>query len=193
LFKIRSACGYPTAGAFSLEITMLQLQVLFFSFLIFCAMAYAQEPESPMRASRSGELRIHGPVDKVFSLFTPKGELLWIPTWKYTALYPSTGETEQDMVFRTDDGATTWSLAHYEPPNQSVYVLMNADLVARIKVECRAKSATETTMRITYTWTALTEKGKSHIAHSTGPEFQTKMDNWKKWLDEYAAKARWTK
>jgi hypothetical protein len=169
------------------------LQALLFSLLMFCAMAHAQQPDSSTRASRSGELRIHGPADKVFSLFTPKGELLWIPTWKYTALYPPNGETEQDMVFRTDDGATTWSLAHYDPPNRSVYVLMNADLVARIQVECRAESATETNMRIAYTWTALTDKGRSHIAHSTGAEFQTKMENWKKWLDEYAAKAGSTK
>ncbi len=29
------------------------------------------------------------------------------------------------MVFRTDDGATTWTLVRYEPSNTSVYVLMN--------------------------------------------------------------------
>ncbi len=165
-----------------------------FSLLLFCAMVHtqevqAQEPPVPMRASQSGELRIHGPVEKVFALFTPKGELLWIPTWKYTAVYPASGETERDMVFRTDEGATTWMLTRYEPPNTSVYVLMNADLVARIEVNCRAESATETTMRITYTWTSLTEHGRKHI--SSAEEFQAKMDRWKKWLDEYAVKAGW--
>jgi hypothetical protein len=124
-------------------------------------------------------------------LFTPKGELDWIPTWKYTAVYPASGETEQDMVFRTDDGATTWTLAQYDPPNRSVYVLMNENLVARIEVNCRAESANETTMRISYTWTALTEKGRQHF--KSPEEFQARMDHWKGWLDEYAVKAGWSK
>src|SRR5690242_9144126 len=114
-----------TVGAFSLETTMLQMLLLML--VSFCGMALAQNNEEAMRHSQSGEIRIHGSVEKVFALFTPKGELLWIPTWKYTAVYPASGETEKDMVFRTDDGATTWALVRYEPPRTSVYVLMNAD------------------------------------------------------------------
>ena len=164
------------------------LQLLMVGLVMFCAMGQAEEP---MRASQTGELKIQGPVDKVFPLFTPKGELLWIPTWKYTPVYPANGETEKDMVFRTDDGTTTWTLAVYEPPRKSVYVLMNENLVARIEVECNAVSANETTMRITYTWTALTDVGRKHFASQD--EFDAKMKRWKGWLDEYAVKASWTK
>src|SRR5262249_39205261 len=149
----------------------------------FCAMAQAEEP---MRASQSGEIRIPGPIEKVFPLFTPKGELLWIPTWKYTPVYPASGETEKDMVFRTDDGATTWTLAAYEPTHKSVYVLMNENVVARIQVDCRAESANETLMRITYTWTALTEVGRKHVV--SPEEFEAKMNRWKGWLDDYFKK-----
>src|SRR6185369_5976608 len=106
-------------GAFSLEKTMLQLLLL--TLILFTAMAHAQNPKSDMRRSQSGEILIPGPIDKVFPLFTPKGELLWIPTWKYTPVFPPSGETERDMVFRTDDGATTWTLAVYDPPNKSIY------------------------------------------------------------------------
>jgi hypothetical protein len=172
-------------GAFSLETTMLKLLLL--TLMTFCATAHAQQLDQ--RHSQSGELRLRGPVEKVFPLFTPKGELLWIPTWKYTPVYPPSGETEQDMVFRTDDDTTTWTLAQYDPPRRSVYVLMNADLVAHIEVTCRAASPKETDMRITYTWTALTERGHHHF---TSPDdFQARMDRWKKWLDEYAVKAGW--
>jgi hypothetical protein len=175
-------------GAISLETIMLQLQLLLPA-LLLCAMAHAQEPDVPLRHSQSGELRIHGPVEKIFSLFTPKGELLWIPTWKYTPVYPLSGETEANMVFRTDDGATTWTLVRYEPSKTSVYVLMNNDVVARIEVNCHAESTNETVMRIDYTWTGLTEKGRKHF--STPEEFQAKMANWKIWLDEYSAKQGW--
>jgi len=165
--------------------------LLLLSLVLFCAMAYGQQSaeETPMRASQTGEIRIHGPVEKVFQLFTPKGELDWIPTWKYTAVYPASGETEQDMVFRTDDGATTWTLAHYDPPKRSVYVLMNAHVVGRIEVNCRAESANETTMRISYTWTALTEKGREHFASKE--EFKAKMMRWMEWLDGYSRKQGW--
>jgi hypothetical protein len=179
-----SACDHHGRGRFSLETTMIQLFLL--SLLMCAAMAFA---ETPMRHSQTGEVLIHGPVEKVFSLFTPKGELLWIPTWKYTPVYPTSGETEQDMVFRTDDGNTTWSLARFDPPRTSVYVLMNDDVVARIEVNCRAESTKETTMRITYTWTALTEKGRQQL--SSPEQFQAKMSRWKGWLDEYAVKQGW--
>jgi hypothetical protein len=187
LCKIRAPAVITTAGAFSLEKTMLQLLML--SLLMFCAMAHAQEPNDLLRVSQSGEVRIHGPVEKIFPLFTPKGELLWIPLWKYTPVYPTSGETELDMVFHTDDGRTTWTLVRYEPPHTSVYVLMNADLVARIEVNCRAESANETTMRITHTWTALTGNGRKHF--TSAEEFQAKMAHWKNWLDEYSANQGW--
>jgi hypothetical protein len=48
-------------------------------------------------------------------------------------------------------------------------------------------------MRITYVWTALTDKGREHFAHFTEPEFKAKMARWKGWLDEYAVKAGWAK
>jgi len=167
------------------------LQLLLLTLILFTAMAHAQNPKSDMRRSQSGEILIPGPIDKVFPLFTPKGELLWIPTWKYTPVFPPSGETERDMVFRTDDGATTWTLAVYDPPNKSIYVLMNADLVARIEVTCRAESSTETAMRIIYKWTAPTEKGSHHFVSPA--DFEAKMQRWKVWLDEYAKKAAWTK
>ena len=165
------------------------LQLLLLTLILFTAMAHAQEPTSETRSSQSGEIRIPGPIEKVFPLFTPKGELLWIPTWKYTPVYPASGDTERDMVFRTDDGSTTWTLAVYDPPNTSIYVLMNPDLVARIEVNCRALSPNETSMRITYTWTALTDRGHHHFTSSA--DFQSKMQRWKGWLDDYAKKAGW--
>ncbi len=152
-----------------------------------------QQPEMPRRHSETGELVIHGPVDQVFQLFTPKGELDWIPNWKYSSIYPASGETEQGMVFRTDQGATTWLLARYDPPNTSIYALVNENFVGRIEVNCRAEGPNETRMRITFTFTMLTEKGEHHVAQQAGPAFQKKMDDWRVWLDEYAVKAGWMK
>ena len=97
------------------------------------------------------------------------------------------------MVFRTDQGATTWLLARYDPPNTSIYALVNENFVGRIEVNCRAEGPNETRMRITFTFTMLTEKGEHHVAQQAGPAFQKKMDDWRVWLDEYAVKAGWMK
>ena len=164
------------------------LQLLALCLVLFAAMANAQTPN---RSSQSGEIPIHGPIEKVFSLFTPKGELLWIPTWKFDPVLPADGETEENMVFRTDEGSTIWTLARYEPPHTSVYVLMNRDLVARTEVDCRAESSTETVMRTTYIWTALTEKGRHHFVSAA--DFAAKMARWKGWLDDYSRKQGWMK
>jgi hypothetical protein len=167
------------------------LQMLAMGMFMLVAMTQIQAQDE--RAVRSFELTINGPVEKVFSLFTPEGENLWIPYWKYTPIYPVNGETVRDMVFRTDD-KTLWTLAVYEPPRRSVYVHTSPDELARIEVECNPIDANHTSMRITWVLTAITEQGMKEIEHHHAEaDLPKKKENWKKWLDEYAVKARWSK
>jgi len=159
---------------------------------MMCAMAQIQADDQ-VRATRSFELTINGPIDKVFQLFTPEGENLWIPYWKYTPIYPASGDTVRDMVFRTDE-KTLWTLAVYDPPRHSVYVHTSPDSLARIEVECSAVDANHTRMKITWVLTAITDQGKLEIEHHhSEADVPKKMANWKKWLDEYAVKSGWTK
>ena len=168
------------------------LQILVMGVFMMCAMATA-EADDNVRAMRSGELTINGPVEKVFQLFTPEGETHWIPTWKYTPIYPASGETVRDMVFRTDE-KTLWTLAVYEPPRRSVYVHTSPDELARIEVECRAVDANHTAMKITYVITAISMEAQQHLrVHQSEAEFRKKIDKWKQWLDEYAVKEGWAK
>ena len=166
------------------------LQLLVVSLLLFCAMAY---DEDRMRVTRSAEIIINGPIDKVFPLFTPAGEKLWIPSWHYVPIYPAGGETERDMVFRTDEH-TLWTLALYDPPHRSIYVHTSPEELARIEVECSAIDANHTRMRITYVITAITEHAQQVAAErQSDAEFRKKMEQWKLWLDAYAVKVGWTR
>ena len=143
------------------------------------------------RAVRSFELTINGPVEKVFPLFTPEGETLWIPSWKWTPIYPAGKETIRDMVFKTEED-TLWTLAVYEPPRRSVYVHTSPDVLARIEVECSTIDTKHTKMKITWVLTGITEHGKQVVEHhETEEHFTDRKVNWKKWLDEYAVKAGW--
>jgi hypothetical protein len=185
----RAPAAFTCRGRFFFGEEMLQMLAIG----MFMLVAMTQVQADDQRAVNSFELTLNGPVDKVFTLFTPEGENLWIPTWKFTPIYPATGETVRDMVFRTDD-QTLWTLAVYEPPKRSVYVHTSPDLLVRIEVECRAVDASHTAMKITWVLTAITEAGKKEIAqHHTQADLPKRIENWKKWLDEYAAKAGWSK
>jgi hypothetical protein len=195
-----SACGIPLPRAlFLLEKTMVEktlLQLLMPTLLLCCAMAqaHAQSEHKPeMRVTRSADISVNGPIEKVFPLFTPEGETHWIPSWKYTPIFPASGSTERDMVFRTDE-QTLWTLAIYEPPHRSVYVHASPEEIARIEVECSSADDAHTRVRITYVITAITEAAQHATAHhQSEAEFRKKMDGWKTWLDDYAVKEGWTK
>jgi hypothetical protein len=183
----------------SVEKTMLVetlLQLLMSTLLLCCAMAQvnaSSDSKPEMRVTRSAEIAVNGPIDKVFPLFTPEGETHWIPSWKYTPIFPASGATEHDMVFRTD-GQTLWTLAVYDPPRRSIYVHASPDEIARIEVECSAMDAAHTRVHITYVITAITEEAQHATAHhQSEAEFRKKMDGWKTWLDEYAMKEGWGK
>ncbi len=168
------------------------LQLLFVGLFVMCAMT-TMKAEDQARAVRSLELTINGPVEKVFPLFTPEGETHWIPTWKWTPLYPAGKETVRDMVFRTE-ADTLWTLAVYEPPRRSVYVHTSPDVLARIEVVCTPIDTNHTNMKITWVLTAVSEHGQTVIEHhDTEEHYAERKTNWKKWLDEYAVKAGWSK
>jgi len=168
------------------------LQLVFVGLFLLCAMT-TMKAEDQARAVRSLELTINGPVEKVFPLFTPEGETNWIPTWKWTPVYPAGKETVRDMVFRTE-ADTLWTLAVYEPPRRSVYVHTSPDVLARIEVVCTPIDANHTNMKITWVLTAVSEHGQMVIEHhETEEHFAERKINWKKWLDEYAVKAGWSK
>lgn len=163
--------------------------------LLLCGMAYAQTSykDDRDRVTRSVGVTVNGPVEQVFQLFTPEGETHWIPTWKYTPIYPATGETVRDMVFRTNE-ETLWTLAVYEPSRRSVYVHTSPDVLARIEVECHAIDAQRTAAKVTWLLTALTEQGRTIIEQRhTEAEYATRKSNWKEWLDGYVTKHGWTK
>ena len=166
-----------------------------FSLLLLCGMVLAQNTNEAdhVRATRSVEVTVNGPVDKVFSLFTPEGETYWIPTWKYTPVYPASGETVRDMVFRTDE-QTLWTLAVYEPSQRSVYVHSSPEVLVRIEVNCRAVDASHTAAKVTWVLTALTKQAQTIIEdrHSEAV-YANRTKDWKEWLNAYAAKQGWGK
>jgi hypothetical protein len=175
LEKIRAPAAFHAVGAFALERKMTQ----------------STNTTDHSRVTRSVEVTVNGPVEKVFSLFTPEGETHWIPTWHYSPIYPSSGETVRDMVFRTDE-QTLWTLAVYEPPRRSVYVYASPDILVRIEVDCHAIDNRHTSAKVTWVVTALTQEGLSIVEQKHNETvYQNRTNDWKQWLNRYANQQGW--
>lgn len=49
---------------------------------------------TPAHATRSAAIHLHAPADRVFPLFTPEGERLWVPGWNPRYLWPANGAAQ---------------------------------------------------------------------------------------------------
>jgi hypothetical protein len=66
---------------------------------------------------RRHSIVLAGPINRVFPLFTPVGETLWVDDWNPDFLHPVNGETCEGMVFRTHHGdeLTLWTCVDWSP------------------------------------------------------------------------------
>ena len=131
---------------------------------------------------RQGTIQVKANVDKVFPLFTPQGEELWVAGWQPTYLYPESGEVCLNSVFTTQHGEieTLWITALYNPTQyQAAYINIVPDVVVRrVDVQCAALADNQTTVTVQYIYTALSPQGNEVLAHITAEHYAEMMDAW---------------
>jgi hypothetical protein len=146
---------------------------------------------------RSHSIVLSGPVDRVFPLFTPIGETLWVDGWEPEFLHPQSGETRQGMVFRTAHGdeTTLWACADWDPTAHHVrYVWVTPDSrFGFVDVTCRSVADGATEASIAYTFTALNAAGEAYLSKLTVDAFAHMIESWRvrndAWLLTAAASA----
>lgn len=146
----------------------------------------------PGQVERTHTIVIDAPVARVFPMFTPLGETVWVEGWKPEFLNPKNGATEQFMVFRTGSGAseTLWTCCDWEPAKHFVrYVrVTSASRFGFVDVQARAAGAATTSVTVTYRYVALTAAGEAELAAFTEDAFRAMIDGWRvavsKWLVE---------
>jgi hypothetical protein len=135
-----------------------------------------------MQAEFSHEITLDLPVGDAFPLFTPKGEELWVPGWQPEYLSPETGETAEEMLFRTGSGDETmiWTCLKWEPDRWHARYLRvtPASRVAIVDVLCRADGPVRTVVRVSYAFVALSEAGARLVAATTPDGFAASIDEW---------------
>ena len=131
-------------------------------------------------ATRSATIHLHAPPDRVFPLFTPEGERLWVPGWNPRYLWPAAGTTRVGMTFLTEHEGreTTWMVADFDPGRRAVYTRVTAGLSAvRVEVRCeRAGDGTAATVR--YDYVGLSTDGNASIEQMTETCYREWMGEW---------------
>ncbi len=140
-----------------------------------------------MRTEFSHEIRIDVPVDEALPLFTPKGEEQWVPGWRPDYLAPTSGETCEEMVFRTGHGdeITLWTCLKWRPDERHArYLRVTPGAhVGFVDVRCRPEGRSATAVRVSYSYVALSPAGQAHIDAISPASFAAAIGEWAELID----------
>lgn len=146
------------------------------------------------QVNHTEEFHMNQPIDKLFPLFSPEGERLWVPNWNYENIMGTT-ELKEDYIFITkshDHGTTeaVWLVKKYDPKSHFVqfYKVEVNDKVGIISVKCNKLDQEETLVSVTYEYIALSQSGREFIDGFTQKEYRQFIAEWKSLLDEYFKK-----
>ncbi|HEX8697137.1 MAG TPA: SRPBCC family protein [Longimicrobium sp.] len=145
----------------------------------------------PVHVVRSARIRLDGPPERVFPLFTPVGERAWVPGWSPRFLWPADGEARRGTVFLTraaGEQATIWTVTAYEPHRRVTYARITPGSRAGIvEVRCGRTPHGRTVARVTYTFTALSPRGNDYLRAFTEEEFRRYVGGWEAAINTHLA------
>lgn len=137
-----------------------------------------------------------GPVAEIFPLFSPEGEILWVPGWSYKSPMDST-ELCEDYVFLTEshDHASAeaiWVVKRYDPAAYLVeyYKVEPNRKVGTIKVRCASLGNARTSIEVTYKYTAISADGRAFISGFSAAAYDRFIGEWQTLLTNYFASRR---
>ena len=156
------------------------------SLALFAGQTSAQ-PANYEPGSISAEIEVTGAIDKVFPLFTPQGETLWIPGWNPEFVHPKSGEAQPGALALTSshvnpDMTSYWYTTVYDT-DQYVTQHVNVDpgeLVLQVDIACwPGSTANSTLVKATFTFLPLSEGGDTFVQRQFSEEsWQAMMNSW---------------
>ena len=142
-----------------------------------------------MKATFTGKLEVRAPVEQAFPLFSPPGEVQWVPGWNPEYVEPPVSAWEQGQVFRTEEerGQAVWVVARLDRALHDVeyYRVEPGRYVARIAVVCRAGAGDRTEVSTAYSFVGLSDIGNQDIAAMTQEAYDGKMVRWVEWIHRH--------
>jgi hypothetical protein len=122
------------------------------------------------RISRTHEVSIAAPAERVFALTSPAGEYEWIEGWSCQMVYPPSGAMEEGCIFRErlsgpllvgwPVGPTTWVVNRHSTATleEEFHVFFARAALGRQKVTVRRTGSDSCALSIEFTLTALDER-----------------------------------
>jgi hypothetical protein len=147
-----------------------------------------------LRIRREAGFVVSQPIDKVFPLFTPKGEERWAGEWRPAYIFPKSGEAKEGMVFLTGPATgerVIWRMEIYDPSHERVRYnrISPSNRYGVVEVECRTDAA-GTKVKVAYEFTALSEAGNEFIREYTEEKFRAMIGEWKSLIERYFSRAK---
>jgi len=144
-----------------------------------------------VHVSRTASIRLDGPPERVFPLFTPVGEREWVPGWAPRFVWPADGEARVGTVFLTraaGEQDTIWMVMEHEPGRRVAYARTTPGVRAgRVEVRCEPAGEGRTVAHVTYTYTALSPRGNELLLALTEAEFRAYIAGWEAAINAHLA------
>ena len=140
----------------------------------------------PATIGFTGRIVLGAGAERIFPLFSPLGEKLWVPGWEPRILHPAGAEWEEGMVFftREERGEAAWFVTRLDRASREVvyHRVEPGRYVARVEVRCREVWGGRTEATVRYSYMGLSDEGNGEIAAMTQEAYDAKMGRWKEWL-----------
>jgi hypothetical protein len=165
-----------------------------FAAISFCPILPAASPQmlpstknaGHLVATRSHSFTVHLPLSDAFTLFEPVGEKNWADGFDPIFATADSSTLGDNSIFTVEasHGAmkhqTIWLMTRYDHPAALVEyrAVYPGVRVARITVQCRPSSESETTVKVTYRYTGLSDEGDAYIAAMTDEKFGEFVEKW---------------
>ena len=141
------------------------------------------------RVVRTASFDLAARREDVFPLFGPDREREWAWGWRPEPVDPQQIVAEEGAVFKTSHHGdrAVWVVSRYDPQAGEVeYVTFrHDDRLGVIFIQVTDAEGGGSHVDVTYSFTALSERGVRHIAHFTEEYYRTMMDNWQKAIDYF--------
>lgn len=150
--------------------------------------------ETPYRVTRSYVQKLHAPPADVFPLLCPVRETEWVRGWNPIVVYSNSGVAEPDCIFLTGEGEpdSVWVITRQDRQEYELEIIKVTPwtTVVKINISLGQNEEAETDAEVTYTYMALSEKGKEFVDNYTESYFQEFMQYWETTLNAYLGSDR---
>jgi hypothetical protein len=135
--------------------------------------------------SRTQTIKIEGPIEIVFPLFTPEGEKKWADGWDFKLIYPEDGKIGDGYLFSTGshdhkEAGALWIINRYNPKKYQIsyYRIEPHIKIGAIEINCKTTKKNMTAVTVTYAYTGLSKKGNLFIDGFNQDGYREYIQSW---------------